>query len=183
MEISNAHCARRAAALLRPLAAEHPHLAYEQLEALAEGKVIARGILARHVRECRICSNELNDMKAFVRSFRAVAPRTKASWTGGVLRHWFGGSQRLAGVVATVVAVTAGLYLFQIESQRARNAIARSRSAAAHAEAIECRRPELPRSAGRVTGPEAKSDAGGEQSSQGSRDRNACARHAIAPIR
>src|SRR5262245_39072895 len=122
MELSNAHrgefeLRRRARGLLLPLAPEHPHLSYEQLEALAEGRLTARGIAGAHARQCRICRNELGDLTAFVRSFRAAEPVTKRSWLENV-RGWFERPMQLAGALATVAAVTAGLYLFQAESQR-----------------------------------------------------------------
>ena len=67
MELLNADCAHRARMLLRAVAAEHPHLSYTQLEALAEGKLAVGSVFAAHIRECRMCARELRDMKAFVR--------------------------------------------------------------------------------------------------------------------
>lgn len=75
MELPNPDLARRARALLRQIAKEHPHLSYGQLEALAQGRLTTSGLLAAHIRDCRICGGELRDLKGFVDSIKRDAKR------------------------------------------------------------------------------------------------------------
>jgi hypothetical protein len=114
MEISYA---RRARALLRAIISDDPHLSYEQIEALAEGKVELAGPLLAHVRGCGTCHTELRDMQTFVTAFRIPGAGQRSSWQE-TLRGWFERPLQLGGAVAAVAAICVAVAVVEKNESR-----------------------------------------------------------------
>jgi hypothetical protein len=106
---------RRAGALLRAVTRDEAHLTYEQIEAVAEGKLELHGPLKMHTNECPVCRNELRDLKAFVLAFRTAKPRptsaaaaaASGSWLDA-LRNWFEGPRQISAAAAVIATVAVG---------------------------------------------------------------------------
>src|SRR5262245_46837519 len=94
----------RARALLRAIISDDPHLSYEQIEALAEGRVQLAGPLQAHLTSCGTCQAELRDMHAFVTSFRVPSSGRGGSWQQSI-RSFFERPLQLGGAVAAVAAI------------------------------------------------------------------------------
>lgn len=124
---------RRARALLRSIVRDNSHLSYEQIEALAEGKVSLTGPLQAHMNECHSCDTELREMRTFVSSFRAPTPRrSTTSWLESI-RSWFERPLRMSAGLAAVVAVCVGLAVVE----RNETPGGASNAAAAHAVVVD----------------------------------------------
>lgn len=131
---------RRARAFLRAAMPEDLHLSYEQLEALAEGRLELTTTLQAHVRECRTCFAELRELSAFVRLFHATTPSGASSGLN-YIRQWFARPLQVSAATATIAAVSVGLLLASHTGlQRTERRGDGSNSAAARAVVVESAR-------------------------------------------